>query len=88
MRPGQLERRDVEVYPTFARLASGHRLRLTVTTDDTALQPSATQIRQLAGGVYRIEGGGRHASFIDLPTAPSSRLRTSGIVWSGCNGGC
>jgi len=81
---GRVERLDVEVYPTFARLAPGHRLRVTITTGDSALQPSALQAGRLAGGVYAIQRG----SFVDVPIAPASRFRTSPVDWGGCNGSC
>lgn len=86
--PGRTERLDVEVYPTFARLATGHRLRLTVTTGGTALQPSPAQLVHLAGGEYGIARGGTDASFVDLPLASPSAFRRSPIDWGGCNGGC
>ena len=86
--PGKQSRLDVEVYPTFARLARGDRLRVTITTGGTALQPSPVQLSGLAGGVYSIERGGAHASFVDVPLADPAALATSTVDWGGCNGGC
>lgn len=88
MTPGALERLDVELYPTVARVAPGDRLRLVITTGDTALQPSPAQISRLSGGRYEIELGGGHPSTITLPLAAASTLRPSVIDWGGCNGSC
>ena len=85
---GATERLDVEVFPAVARIAAGDRLRLTVTSGDTALQPSSVQASRLAGGVYSIDRGGSHPSSVTLPIAPSGALRTSSIDWGGCNGSC
>jgi putative CocE/NonD family hydrolase len=86
--PGAVERLDVEVFPAVARIAPGEHLRLTVTSGDTALQPSAVQVARLAGGVYSIQRGGRHDSALTLPMAVASALRSSRIDWGGCNGSC
>lgn len=88
MAPGQIERLDVELYPTVTRIAPGDRLRLILTAGDTALQPSPVQMARLAGGRYDIELGGAQASRITLPMAPSSSFATSAINWGGCNGSC
>jgi hypothetical protein len=76
---------DIEVYPTVARIAPGDRLRLTLTSGDTALQPSPVQISKLAGGRYSILHGG---SSITLPMTSPAGLATSPIDWGGCNGSC
>jgi putative CocE/NonD family hydrolase len=61
---------DIEIRPTFAELAAGHRLRLTLSTSDLpALLPSAQQQTQLAGGVYRVQ---RASSFLEVSSAPAS----------------
>ena len=64
--PGRPVKLDIEVYPTLARIAPGDRLRLTLTSGDTALQPSPVQISRLAGGRYSIL---RSGSSITLPMA-------------------
>ena len=62
--PGQVTRYDVEVFPTYATLAPGHSLRVTVSTADTPhLTPSAAVAPHLAGGVYTVQ---------HTPAAPSS----------------
>ena len=68
--PGELTRYDVEIFPTAANLAPGHRLRLTLTTYDFPhLVPTRPQRAALAGGVYRISQGGIHASHLVVPLA-------------------
>jgi uncharacterized protein len=65
---GQLARYDVEVYPTFATLAAGHRLRITISTSDTPhLEPTAAQLANLVGGVYQVMRSPDAASFVELP---------------------
>jgi putative CocE/NonD family hydrolase len=63
---------DIEVRPTFAQLAAGHRLRVTITTSDVPhLVPSPPQIANLAGGVYGIQHNAAAASSLELPLAPA-----------------
>ena len=72
---GAVTRFDIEVFPTFARLAAGHRLRLTLTTSDTPhLGPTPAQLAGLAGGVYAVQRTGVYASFLEVPMAPASRV--------------
>ena len=85
MQPGKSERLDIEVYPTVARIAPGERLRVELTSGDTALQPSPVQAERLAGGQYSIDLA---KSSITLLTAPAAALATSPINWGGCNGSC
>ncbi|MGH2838624.1 MAG: CocE/NonD family hydrolase [Thermoleophilaceae bacterium] len=88
LEPGQVERQEIEVYPVFARLAKGHRLRLTLATAVTHLHPTAAQLPALAGGVYSIQRGAAHASYVNLPVADPGRLTTSARNWGDCNGQC
>jgi uncharacterized protein len=76
--PGRWARLDVEVLPTFARIAPGHRLRVTVATGATHLQPSAVQLGGLAGGRYDLDRAG---SYLDLPLADPRALATSPAAW-------
>jgi hypothetical protein len=85
MQPGKTERLDIEVYPTAARIAPGERLRVELTSGDTALQPSPVQAARLAGGRYTIDLA---KSSITLLTTPAAALATSPISWGGCNGSC
>jgi putative CocE/NonD family hydrolase len=67
--PGRAARVEVEVLPVFARIARGHRLRVTIATAATHLHPSAAQALDLAGGRYEILRGGSAGSFVNLPLA-------------------
>jgi uncharacterized protein len=86
--PGRVVRLDVEVYPSFARVASGHRLRLTLSSGTTNLAPTAVQAARLAGGVYDVEHGGHYRSALNVPLAEPAALPTSPVSYGGCNGGC
>ena len=86
--PGRVARLDVEVYPSFARIARGHRLRLTLSSGMTNLTPTAVQAQRLAGGIYDIEHGGRYRSALNVPLADPAALPTSAVSYGGCNGGC
>jgi len=69
---GTVTRFDVEVFPTFARIAKGHSLRLTLTTSDTPhLGFTPDQLQNLAGGVYEVQRNGGAASLVEIPTAPA-----------------
>jgi putative CocE/NonD family hydrolase len=66
--PGTVTREDIEIFPTFATLAAGHSLRVTLSTADTPhLTPNFTQLPNLLGGVYTISRGGTHASSLEVP---------------------
>jgi hypothetical protein len=88
LKPGRVVRLEIEVYPSVARIPAGARLRLTLTSGDTALQPSPVQISRLAGGSYAIGFGGAERSSITVPMVPAGALAASKIVWGGCNGSC
>ena len=88
LEPGEVERQEIEVYPVFARLAKGHRLRLTLATAVTHLHPTAAQLPTLAGGVYSIQRNSAHPSYVNLPVANPERLTTSTRNWGDCNGQC
>lgn len=64
---------DIEVFPTFAEIKKGDRLRLTITTSDSPhLAFNSTQLAHLAGGVYEVQRNSIAASFLDVPLAPQS----------------
>jgi putative CocE/NonD family hydrolase len=70
---GEVTRFDVEVFPTFAKLAAGHRLRLTLTTSDVPhLTPIPAQTANLVGGVYQVQHNANAASYLNVPIAPAS----------------
>lgn len=76
MVPGQVERLDLEIYPTFARIAKGHSLRLTVTTGDSPhLLPNTAQSADLLGGVYEVQRNAEAASSIELPLARADAFK-------------
>jgi predicted acyl esterase len=61
-------RYDVEVFPTYATIAAGHRVRVTVTTTDFPhLMPTPPQLANLVGGRYEVLRGGTAASSVTLP---------------------
>ena len=68
---GKVTRFDVEVFPTFAKVAKGHSVRVTLTTSDTPhLGFTPDQVQNLAGGVYQVQRNAGAASFVEIPTAP------------------
>ncbi|HWE69346.1 MAG TPA: CocE/NonD family hydrolase C-terminal non-catalytic domain-containing protein, partial [Acidimicrobiales bacterium] len=70
--PGQLTRYDVEVFPTYATLATGHRIRVTLSTADTPhLVPTAPELANLLGGIYTVQHSPAAASAVELPLAPA-----------------
>lgn len=72
VRPGLITRYDVEVFPTFATIEPGHRLRIQVSSTDTPhLQSTLPQTLALAGGRYDILRSASHPSSISVPFAPS-----------------
>lgn len=73
--PGEPTRYDIEIFPTAALIAPGHRLRLTVTTYDFPhLVPNEPACRALAGGLYQVHQGGATPSCLLLPLADPDRL--------------
>jgi putative CocE/NonD family hydrolase len=72
---GKVTRFDIEVRPTFAQIAQGHRLRLTLTTSDLpAVVPTAPDDANLTGGVYQVQRNQAAASYIELLSAPTSQV--------------
>jgi putative CocE/NonD family hydrolase len=62
--PGAVTAYQIQIFPTLATIATGDRLRLTLSTTDTPhLTPLPGQLPKLAGGLYTIERS---------PHAPSS----------------
>jgi uncharacterized protein len=78
---GAVTRYDIEVFPTFGKIAAGHRLRLTLTTSDTPhLGFTPDQLQNLAGGVYQVQRNAGAASFVELPlAAPGAFAQTCSI---------
>jgi putative CocE/NonD family hydrolase len=77
---GPVTRFDIEIRPTFADIAAGHRLRLTLTTSDLpTLEPSQPDATNLIGGVYEVQRNQAAASYIELLSVPAAKL-TSGVT--------
>jgi predicted acyl esterase len=75
--PGKVTRYDIEIFPTLAELARGHRLRLTITTSDTPhLLPSPAQATDLAGGIYQVQRNASAASYVEVPLANPGSFHT------------
>jgi putative CocE/NonD family hydrolase len=74
--PGHLTRFDIEIFPTFSRLAPGHRLRLTLDTSDIPhIVPTPSQFADLAGGRYEIGHNAAAPSYLEVPLAPASAFQ-------------
>ncbi|MEA2625748.1 MAG: uncharacterized protein QOD06_1793 [Candidatus Binatota bacterium] len=62
----------VEIFPTAARVAKGHSLRLSVQPSDSPHQtPSAPKLVDLAGGVLSLYHDAAHPSSVVLPVKPN-----------------
>jgi putative CocE/NonD family hydrolase len=71
--PGQVTRQDIQIFPTFAQIPAGWRLRVTLTTGETPhLFPAVSQLPQLIGGIYQVERSAGAASVLNVPLAPVS----------------
>ena len=56
--PGQSTTYDIQIAPTFATIAPGHRIKVTLASSNFPhLLPTAPQLANLAGGIYTIEPG-------------------------------
>lgn len=74
---GKVTRFDIEVFPTFAQIPKGDRLRLTITTSDSPhLLFNSRQLQNLAGGVYEVQHNSSAPSFLELPLAPAGAYTT------------
>ena len=72
MTRGRPTRLDVEVFPTFALLPTGSRLRVTISTADTPhLLPNAAQWPDLAGGRYQLVTNSLRGSRLELTLIPA-----------------
>ena len=73
---GKVTRFDVEVFPTFAKLAKGHSLRVRIATSDVPhLTPNPSQISELAGGTYQLQHRRGAASYLEVPLAKPSKFK-------------
>jgi predicted acyl esterase len=66
--PGKVTPYDIEVFPTYATVAAGHRIRVTVTTTDFPhLLPTPPQLLALLGGVYSVQRSASAPSSVTIP---------------------
>jgi putative CocE/NonD family hydrolase len=87
--PGAVERYDIEVFPTFATLAAGHRLRLTITTSGNPfVAPVGTEPATLVGGHYEVQRNAVYASQLNVPLAPAANFAASPRGYGDCNAAC
>lgn len=78
---GEVVRYDIEVFPTFAEIAKGNRLRLTLTSSDLPhLLPLPADQANLAGGVYEVQRSKADASFINVPIAKNGAFVPCGYI--------
>jgi len=72
VKPGTLTRYDIEVYPTYATLPAGHRIRVTLSTADTPhLVPTLPELAKLLGGLYLVQMSPAAASAVEIPLMPA-----------------
>lgn len=72
---GTVTRFDIEIRPTFAEIAAGHRLRLNLTTSDLpTLIPTQPDETNLIGGVYQVQRNASAASYVEALSAPASEV--------------
>ncbi|WP_329070816.1 CocE/NonD family hydrolase [Streptomyces sp. NBC_01429] len=73
----RVARYDLEIFPTFAAIAAGHRVRVVVTTADTPhLAPTLSQSLNLLAGIYQVKEGPSAPSSVTIPLAPASAFAT------------
>jgi putative CocE/NonD family hydrolase len=65
---GAVTRYQIEVFPTYATIAAGHRIRVTIdTTDFPHLVPTPAQFVQLFGGAYQVQRTASAPSSVTVP---------------------
>ena len=74
---GKVVSEQIEIFPTFARIAAGHRLRLTLASSDTPhLAPMPAQLLNLIGGVYMVQRTASAPSYLELEHASPNSFGT------------
>jgi hypothetical protein len=69
---GAVTRYDIEVFPTYATIAAGHRIRITLSTADTPhLVPTLPELLKLLGGIYGIQRSATAPSAVQLQLIPA-----------------
>src|SRR5439155_273245 len=75
---GQVVRYDIEVWPTFALLPAGHRIRVTINSSDAPYAtPVGSQYANLAGGLYDVQRNAGAASYVVLPLLAPPAVTTA-----------
>ena len=70
---GKVVSDQIEIFPTFARIAAGHRLRLTLSTSDARhLAPMPSQLLNLIGGIYMVQRTASASSYLEVEQASPS----------------
>ncbi|MHB8438381.1 MAG: CocE/NonD family hydrolase [Acidimicrobiales bacterium] len=86
--PGAVTEYDLEVYPTFALVAKGWSIRLTLDTADTPhMVPTPSQQENLVGGIYQVQRNSIAASFVNLPLVPASTFSAQCPSYACISGG-
>ncbi|HEY1828437.1 MAG TPA: CocE/NonD family hydrolase, partial [Acidimicrobiales bacterium] len=81
--PGHVTEEDIQIFPTFAQIPAGWRLRVTLTTGDTPhILPTLSQLPHLIGGIYEVQRNAAAASVLNVPLAPLSSF------WVPCGSIC
>jgi putative CocE/NonD family hydrolase len=89
VRPGEVESYEIELPGTVARIARGHRIRITVQSSDAPyLEPDFPDQNQLMGGTYHVQRGGPRPSNVTLPVIQPGDLETSTVDWGPCPVDC
>jgi putative CocE/NonD family hydrolase len=69
---GAVTRYDIEVFPTYATIAAGHRIRVTLSTADTPhLAPTLPELVNLLGGIYAVQRSAAAPSAVELQLIPA-----------------
>lgn len=75
--PGQVTRLDIEVFGTVWHFAPGHKLRLTLRTSASPWSlPTASQAKNLVGGIYQVQRNQASASFVNLPLVDTNAFQS------------
>ena len=70
---GKVVSDQIEIFPTFARIAAGHRLRLTLSTSDARhLAPMPSQLLNPIGGIYMVQRTASASSYLEVEQASPS----------------
>ena len=84
--PGVVERYDLTMDPAFARVKSGHRLRLSLRTTSSWAMPFTKDLDDVVG-VYQIQRNQTNASYVNIPFV-SGPLPESSTTWGTCSFNC